>query len=130
VGCALLLLLVGGCSLKPVHVLLRGFRSGDVDGIWLWRQQSNNVYSRLCRFVISNSYLQYGIEVVSYDQICNDGSPPFNAMQAQVTRDAANPDNVTLRLQYQRGSRTPGTYRASAYNKSGESVLSSGKVNL
>jgi hypothetical protein len=128
--CSALLLLVAGCTLKPVHIQLVAFGNGDVDGIWLWRLQDSGQYARLCHFEISNPYPQNGVEVISYDQSCSDGSPPGSPMQAEVVRLAGSPDTVNLRLEYQPGSRSIGTYRASAYNTSGESGLSSAKIQL
>jgi hypothetical protein len=129
--CAALMLAMGGCpGFKKVHLQLTAFGSGDVDGIWLWRQGSSGSYTRLCRFQISNPYPQGGVELVSYDQLCLDGSLRTIPMQAQIVRTAADPNTITVRLEYQPGNRAVTTFRATAYNAAGESGLSSGVIRL
>ena len=128
--CALLLLLVGGCTPRTVHLTLVDFASGDVDGIWLWRQQANGEYARRCLFALSDPDLQSGVEVLYYVRICEGDAAPSSPMQAEIARNAGVPDRVTLRLEYRSGSATIGTYRASAFNDSGESALSSESVRL
>jgi hypothetical protein len=113
-----------------VHLQLTAFGSGDVDGIWLWRQGSDGSYKRLCRFQLSNSYLQGGVELVSYDQWCMDSSAAAIPMQAQIVRTAGDPNTIAVRLEYQPGNRAVAMFRATAYNAAGESGLSSGVIRL
>jgi hypothetical protein len=122
---ALLLFIGGWGGDNVVHIQLAAFRSGDVDGIWLWRLETTGKYARMCRLPISNPFSWNGIEVVSYLQWCNDGTSRSSPFLAEVVRNTTDPGTVTLTLRYQQGSRPEALYRASAYNSIGESGLSS-----
>ena len=126
---ALLVLSAVGCSVESLKIQLSSFGEGNVDGIWLWRQQGSGDYTRECIFQISNPYFENDTEVISYDQKCLNGTVGAR-LEAQVQRQANNPASVTLVLMYQRVDGVAGAYRATAYNASGESAMSSTAVEL
>ena len=126
---AFLVLFAVGCSVESLKIQLSSFGEGNVDGIWLWRLQPSGVYARECRFQISNPYQENGTEVIYYDEICNNGANGPR-LEAQVQRPATDSEAATLMLIFQPIDSTPGTYRATAYNASGESAMSSTFVRL
>jgi hypothetical protein len=123
---ALLSVPLTGCNTSHVRVRLLSFGNGNTDGLWFWRLE-NGSYRRICRVNLSNPYLSGGVEVVDYQQTCNDGrtSAPW---QATVKR-LSNPANVELTLTYRRGG-SPAAHRASAFNQNGESPLSTTSLQL
>src|SRR5262245_14955948 len=74
-----------GCSPPIVKVELRGFGYGAVDGLWFYRNQGSG-YQRVCRYDLSNTFWQGGVELVEYRQSCNDGRPASPAWDAVVKR--------------------------------------------
>jgi len=127
---ALLMLPVAGCSFKSLQIRLVGFNQGDIDGIWLWRRQSSGTYARACKIEISDPFMLKGTEVVSYDQTCPGGGANGTPLMAPVQRRKAEPGTATLQLLFQTDSEVASIYRASAYNKAGESALSSTFLQL
>jgi len=127
---ALLAVPLGGCDIAQIRVRLPAFASGNVDGIWLWRLASGG-YQRICRYDLSNAYFSGGREVVDYRETCLDGRNATPLWQATVERLPGDPQTVTLALVHRRGATTTGSpHRASAFNASGESALSTGWLAL
>jgi len=125
---ALLVAPITGCQPSTVRVQLPLFRSGEVDGIWLWRLGAAG-YERVCRFDLSDAYLSGGREVVTYLQTCLDGRPASAQWQATVERLPSDPSTVTLVLLHQPFGAVA-THRASAFNGAGESALSTSTLAL
>jgi hypothetical protein len=125
---ALLVAPITGCQTSTIRVQLPLFRSGDVDGIWLWRLEAAG-YERVCRFDISDAYLSGGREVVTYLQTCLDGRPASAQWQATVERLPSSPNTVTVVLLYQPFGAVA-THSASAFNRAGESALSTSTLTL
>jgi hypothetical protein len=128
IAAALLAAPMTGCDVFTVTVELPGFHSGDVDSLWFWRANGTG-WERICRFDLSDVFVDAGVEQVRYQQTCLDGRPASAMWQAKVERLPSDPGTVVLQLVYQR-SGTPTEYRASAVNVDGESALSSTSLTL
>jgi hypothetical protein len=124
---AMLVAPLTGCNVSKVRVRLPAFGTGNVDGVWFWRLEGSS-YKRICRFDLSDSYFSGGREVVDYQQTCLDGrqGAPW---QAVVERLPTNPQTVTLALTYRRSGAAT-SHRATAFNQSGESALSTAALSL
>ena len=132
---ALMLLLlptVLGCETKSVTLVIPGFGSGNIDGIWLWRfVEAKGKYVRACRIELDDpTVTSSGAEEVSYLQVC-DGQPGVGGMnlKATINRPPTDPNTIVVRLWYFRFA-APGQFRASAYNSAGESGLSPTAIPL
>jgi hypothetical protein len=119
---------VTSCQANTIKVRLRDFGNGNVDGLWLWRQ-NGSAYQRVCRIDVSNPFVAGGQEQVEYQQTCLDGRPSSPAWRASVKRLATNPTNATLTFLYQRFG-AQAMHRASAFNRWGESARSSTTLTL
>ena len=128
VSFAMLVAPLTGCQASSVRVRLLAFANGDVDGLWFW-QNVDGTYKRACRFDFSNVYVSGGREVVDYTQTCTNGvkGAPW---QATVERNTSNWATVDLRLSYRPAGDKKRQHRASAFNRSGESGLSSASILL
>jgi len=120
---------VTGCQPSSVRVRLRAFANGDIDGLWFW-QNVDGTYKRACRFDFSNVYKSGGREVVDYQQSCVNGAKGA-PWQATVERNTSDWATVDLVLTYRPvGGGKKRAHRASAFNRSGESGLSSQSIML
>jgi hypothetical protein len=127
---AMLLVPIMGCHTSTLRIRLGAFRQGDVDGVWLWKYQPRHGrYVRSCRIDISNAHRRGGREVVSYQQRCRDRRPQAPAWVADVKRVRTAPHTVELTFVYQRYG-APARYKATAFNRAGESALSRTAVRL
>jgi len=126
---ALTIIPLGGCQVALFTISIPDFASKAVDGVWLWRlSPATGVYQREMQFVFGNVIQKGGGESLDYDAQGTDGSSPLS-MQAYVTRNPANPDQISVQLIFTRGDQ-PGYYRASTYNGVGDSPLSSESLPL
>lgn len=126
---ALLVAPLTGCTTLKVTVRLPGFANGSVDGLWFWRLEGGS-YKRKCRINLSNPFVSGGREVVNYTQSCVGGGATSAPWQAVVQRQSSNPTTVTLVLVYRRGGSAAAPHRASAFNTSGESALSTASLSI
>ena len=121
---ALAMLPLQGCELTLFTVSIPDFASKAVDGVWLWRlSPTTGLYERDTQFVFGDTVTTAKGEQLNYDAVATDDSAPF-PVSTFLVRDPANPDRVTLKLLYSHPD-TQGYYRASTFNVSGDSPLSS-----
>ena len=118
-----------GCTLGTVTISIPDFASKSVQGVWLWRSTAfNGAYQREVQFSFGEFQPDAQGEALEYTASPADGSAPI-PIPTYVVRDAANPDRVTVSLIFGR-SEDAAFYRASTYNTSGDSPLSSEIVPL
>jgi hypothetical protein len=132
-GAALALALLSmpmlGCEIRTIQIQLPGYGSGDIDGIWLWKQVAGT-WTRVCRIDFTDHRITAQGEIVSYVQNCINGRVRRGiVLPSPVDRLAATPTTVTLDLYYFRYE-DPGSYRATAFNAAGESSLSTTSLPL
>lgn len=112
-----------GCSLGTITIAIPDFASKAVQGVWLWRATAaTGVYEREVQFNFAGIQAGSAGDVLDYTLAAADGSPPI-PVTTRLVRDAANPDRVTMQLVFSRGT-AAAFYRASTYNQSGDSPLS------
>jgi hypothetical protein len=115
---------IQGCVLGTVTISIPDFATKSVQGVWLWRSTSfNGVYEREVQFSFEELRPGAAGEALDYTAAPADGSPPV-PITTYVVRDAANPDRVIVHLVFSRDEAVA-FYRASTYNQSGDSPLSS-----
>ena len=96
-----LLLIGGGYGTTPLHIRLAAFRQGDINTVWLWKQKSDGTYARMCQFVLSDSYVQSGVEVVTYLASC--GRTPFRCKRkSSASRETPTPSTSICTIQRSR----------------------------
>jgi hypothetical protein len=125
---SILIASVLGCSITTLTIRFPGFGTGQIDGFWLWKNTGSS-YQRVCRYHLSNTFRREGSELVKYVQTCLDDRRDGIEWEALVVRTPGAASTVTLELIYQEFG-APAWYRASAYNASGESGLSSTRLRL
>jgi len=121
-----------GCEVKTIQVQLPGFGNGAVDGIWLWKPDpaKPGAWKRVCRIDFVDRRITTQGETLSYVQNCIQGKVRRGIVfPAPIDRLAGSPSTITIELTYLRYE-DPGPYRASAFNASGESPLSSSSLPL
>ena len=127
---ALTLVPMGACQMVMFTISIPDFASKAVDGVWLWRlSPATGQYARDTQFVFGE--LVPGtkkLDSLDYQAQNIDGTQPLS-MQTYVNRSPANPDQVNVQLIFTRGD-VAGYYRASTYNTTGDSPLSSEIVPL
>jgi hypothetical protein len=125
--------LVSGCDYRSVSIEIPGFDSFAVEGVWFWKLNSaTGQYERaggirLHRDATAETswpQLASGAEVIAY----SNTSQEEVVLPAEVIRDPAAPDQVTLRLLYT--SPEPGVFKATIFNAAGESELSDQTIAL
>ena len=57
--------LLAGCEVRTLQIELPGFASGEVDGIWLWKQSAGQ-WRRVCRIDFENHRITARGEEISY----------------------------------------------------------------
>ena len=125
----LLLLALPGCEMKAVTIRLSDFESQQVEGVNFWRQSELTGQFELAgRITFVGLAERDGVESLFYQVSNPDGSEGF-VLQAPVVRDAADPDLITVQLQYARWE-DPGWFKVTAYNPAGNSPLSDEQVFL
>jgi len=105
-----------------VTISIPDFVSKQVSGVWLWVESpTTGLFERDAKLVFGQTHVGPNGESLDYVMTPTTGgqSMPFTA---NVSRDAANPDHVTLQLIFTR-SEGAGYYRASSFNAAGESPL-------
>ena len=118
-----------GCEAKPLRVQLPGFGNGTVDGIRLWRQVGSS-WQPVCRIDFTDRRMTHRGETIYYVQNCIDGEQKRGlVLPAAVQRKPDDPSTITINLWYLRYEDS-GSYRATTFNKAGESTLSSTSVVL
>jgi hypothetical protein len=132
-GAALALALLSmpmlGCEIRTIQIQLPGYGSGDIDGIWLWKQVAGT-WTRVCRIDFTDHRITAQGEILSYVQNCINGRVRRGiVLPSPVDRLAGTPTTVTLDLYYFRYE-DPGSYRATAFNAAGESSLSTTSLPL
>ena len=117
-----------GCDYRPFGIAIAGFDEYQVQGINLWRRNAQTgQYERAHTIVLDRAAAKWSNlqgEIVAFTTTSGGIELP-----AEIVRDPANPDLVTLRLVYFRVEQ-PGLFRASIYNAAGESPLSSEAITL
>jgi hypothetical protein len=117
-----------GCDYAPFGIVIGGFDEYQVEGINLWRRnEQTGQYQRAGSIVFDRTAADWSNlegEVIAF----TNGSGGIE-LPAEVVRDPANPDRVTLRLAYLR-MENPGLYKATLYNAAGESALSTQAITL
>jgi hypothetical protein len=123
VALSLALLPLGGCTVALCTISIPDFGTKAVGGVWLWKlSAATGVYERDTLFLFGAMGRSDGAELLNYQAAPADGSTPL-ATTATLFREASNPDHVTLQLMFSRKD-AAGYYRASTYNASGDSPLS------
>ncbi|CAG1001103.1 hypothetical protein MYXO_03020 [Myxococcaceae bacterium] len=118
-----------GCTLSVVTIAIPDFGSKAIKGVWLWRSTSfNGVYEREVQFTFGGTAPTGSGEAVDYTMVPADGAPPI-PVTTHLQRDPSNPDRVTVSLIFSRDEDVA-FYRASTYNTSGDSPLTSEIVPL
>lgn len=118
-----------GCEMKVIQVQLPGYGSGEVDGIYLWKQIAGK-WTRICRIDFTDHRMTNQGERLSYVQNCIQGRTRRGVvLPTPVERLAGDPETIVIDLIYLRYE-DPGTYRATAFNESGESPLSATALPL
>jgi hypothetical protein len=117
-----------GCDYSPLGIVIAGFDEFQVQGIDLWRRdEQTGQYEPAASIVFDRAAAKWSNlqgEIVAFTTTSGGIELP-----AEVVRDPADPDRVTLRLVYFRVEE-PGLYKASLYNAAGESALSSNAITL
>jgi len=118
-----------GCELKTIQVQLPGYGNGAVDGLWLWKQIGGQ-WTRVCRIDFTDRRMTPKGERLAYVQNCINGKVRRGLVfPTLIERLASNPSTITVELIYLRYE-PAGTYRATAFNESGESPLSASSLLL
>lgn len=129
-----LLPFVSGCDYRSVSIEIPGFDAFQVEGVWLWKlNETTGRYERaggirLHRDTPAEDWwptLSSGAEVIAYSNTAQEDV----VLPAEVIRDPAKPDRVTLRLLYL-NTDEPGSFRATIFNAAGESDLSDQTIGL
>ena len=119
-----------GCDYRGFGIVIDGFDEYQVQGVNLYRLNTQtNQYEPAHSIIVDRipanwPDLQGAGELVT---IVNTGGGP--GLPAEVERDPADPDLVTIRLTYLRVEQ-PGLFRATLYNAAGESPPSDQEVTL
>lgn len=120
---AVLFVPLGGCEWNRLRVRIPDFDSNDVVGLWIWRRsEATGQYVRDGQVVFFQPEIVNGRERMKYEVRRPDGLALYD-LAARVIRSGANPDSVTVRLQYVRIS-PPGSFKISSFNQFGDSPLS------
>ncbi len=133
-SCALvalsLLPLLTACEYRRVTVRIADFESALVEGVRFWRLTEASLQFEPGGSVEFDDprILESGHEVVDYTVFSPDGEE-LVTLPAFVLRNPADPDTVTLELQYLRYE-DPGWFRITTYNAAGESELSQEQIYL
>ena len=126
--------LVSGCDYRSVSIQIPGFDAFAVEGIWFWKlDPATGQYERaggirLLRDATAETswpQLASGAELIAYSNTTQEEV----VLPAEVIRDPAKPDEVTLRLLYL-NSDEPGVFKATIFNAAGESELSDQTIAL
>jgi hypothetical protein len=126
--------LVSGCNYRSVSIEIPGFDTFAVEGIWFWKlDPATGQYERaggirLHRDAAAEPWwpeLSSDAELIAYSNTTQEEV----VLPAEVIRDPANPDQVTLRLLYV-NSDDPGVFKATIFNAAGESGLSDQTIDL
>jgi hypothetical protein len=134
IGLVALVPLVSGCDYRSVSIQIPGFDTFAVEGVWFWRldpatgQYQREGGIRLHRDATAETSwpeLASGAEVIAYSNTSQEGV----MLPAEVIRDPAAPDQVTLRLLYANPGE-PGVFKATIFNAAGESELSDQTIAL
>lgn len=131
--CALAALLLlpslTGCEMRSVTVRIADFDSNAVEGVRFWRlDEVVGSFLPGGSLLFGEPVIDRDLELVSYDVIDPEGTV-MTTLTAQVIRDPANPDTVTLDLSYARGE-APGWFKISSFNAAGDSALSLEQIYL
>jgi len=125
----LMMPLLAGCEVRTFQIQLPGFASGEIDGIWLWKRVGSQ-WQRVCRIDFENHRITARGEEISYVQNCINGIEARGLVfPTKVERLPNSPTTIQIEMVYLRYEE-PGTYRATAFNESGESPLSSTSLTL
>ena len=112
-----------GCEIRSVGVVIPGFDAYEVQGLQLWRRDGSGSYQPAGRitFLRDATPEEFGNVDPEAEWLVYSSGGASNV--AEVERDAADPDRVTLRLWYVRLEES-GLYKASVFNAAGDSPLS------
>ena len=125
---ALLCVPFAGCEITLLTIGIPDF--DHVDGIWLWRlSDATGQYERSGRIQFTPLEAGPQGEALGYRETCANGVVGI-ANQAWLSRSTGDPSTATVSLHYLSCEAPGGTYRASAYNGAGESVLSATTVTF
>lgn len=126
--------LVSGCDYRSVSIKIPGFDTFAVEGIWFWKldpvtgQYERAGGIRFHRDAAAEPWwpeLSADAELIAYSNTTQEEV----VLPAEVIRDPAAPDQVTLRLLYLNPDE-PGTFKATLFNAAGESELSDQTIAL
>jgi hypothetical protein len=122
----LLALPLAGCEVKPVKVQLPTYFSAGVEELWFWRlDERSQEYVRSGHVRFERISGPPGRKVIEYRMVLPDGtqSVPLTA-PVQVRGDS-----ILVEVQFTRWQ-SPGWFRVSSRNDSGESALSDDEIYL
>jgi hypothetical protein len=120
---------LGACKTSPVRIEIPGFSNGDVDGLWFWRfSEESGRFERACRVDISNPLIIGGKESVEYVQLCDSVESFAITLASPIERLSGG--SIVVQIYFIRWESDPGVFRASAFNRSGESGLSATELTL
>ena len=125
---------LSGCDYRSLSIEIPGFDAFAVEGVWLWKlNEDTGRYERaggirLHRDATAQEWwpaLATDAEVIAYSNTSQEDV----VLPAEVIRNPASPDRVTLRLLYLNNQET-GSFRATIFNAAGESDLSDQTIGL
>lgn len=118
-----------GCDMQWVTVVIPDYDSKQVKGVWVWRQAEQSgqfVRDTEIEFVEPIVGSQYELIRV---ETTTGPLGERSSLPTGITRDAQNPDRVTMTLGFTRLS-APGIFKVSTYNAAGDSPLSAASSQL
>jgi len=124
--------LVGGvgCDLQWVMVTIPDFESKQVAGVWVWREsEQDGAFVRDTEIEFVETIDAGGGYEILRVETTTGPQGERSSLPTGITRDAANPDQVTLSLGFTRLS-GPGMFKVSTYNAAGDSPLSEASTQL
>ncbi len=126
---ALLAFPMAACDVSPVTLMIPDFDSAQVDGITFWRLDgATGQYAEEMSVVFTDVRVEGSQELVTYHFTTPAVGDTGVWAEGVLTRDAVDPDVVTVELHYLHPS--PGVYKVSTYNAVGDSPMSANEVAL
>lgn len=118
------------CEFKSVTVQIADFETNSVEGVRFWRlDEALGDFQPGGSVRFSDPYpAGGGLEMIDYTIVQANGEEVLT-LPAEVIRDPADPDLVTLVISYGRFEEA-GWFRVSSFNAVGDSELSSEQVYL
>ncbi len=123
----LLLPLLSGCDFAGFTIIIPDFDSSQVEGVTLWRVETGGAVEAY-EVTLGPAYVVGGIEYVDYTVAAS--STVLLDARAEVVRNAANPDEVTLSLMFYHATGDLQEYVVRTFNAHGDSAFSAESLTL